>query len=141
MSEINKKRGNESEQSVADFLFSKSYWVLKIRQNEHGQAADILAVRHNRAFLIDVKRIKDDYFELSRVEANQNTSMMVWETHADNGVGWFALDYDNGETIMLTSEDVNNLIDSGITRVHWETARDIGVTIERWVDLFEIGFK
>lgn len=132
-----KQIGNDSESSVAGILFTHHFWVLNITQNKYGQAADLIAVKHGKAYLIDVKHCEDNYFVLDRIEPNQQMSMTMWEEFSDNGVGWFALDFENGDVIMLSHKTMKYLLKIGQSRINKNYADHHGVNIERWVKMVE----
>jgi Holliday junction resolvase len=68
--------------------------------NKAGQPADIIAVKHKIAYLIDAKVCSSNGFALSRVEDNQELAMSLW-TERGNGSGWFALKVPTGEIYMI----------------------------------------
>lgn len=61
------------EDIACKFLAKKGYWVHLFATTSVGQPCDIVALKDNIGFLIDVKHTEDDYFEFSRVEPNQET--------------------------------------------------------------------
>lgn len=66
-----KKIGNEYEKKLLDFLKEKNYWVHLFSYNKDGQPCDVICIKNNIAFLIDVKHCENDVFYFSRVESNQ----------------------------------------------------------------------
>lgn len=91
----NKALGTAFEEELAEILHRHGYWVHLLRQTETGQPADMIAVRNQRAFLIDAKVCSNDSFPLSRVEENQELAMRAWAT-AGNDSPWFALKTTDG---------------------------------------------
>lgn len=69
----NKKIGNEFEKELANILVSKGYWVTLLNPKTHigSQPADLIAVKDNKATLIDCKTCKTHLFPISRIEENQ----------------------------------------------------------------------
>lgn len=69
----NKKIGNDFEKEMANILVSKGYWVTMLTPKTHigSQPADLIAVKDNKAVLIDCKTCNNYLFPLSRIEQNQ----------------------------------------------------------------------
>lgn len=87
----NKRLGNNFEQRFCEILGEYGFWVHNLAQNQAGQPADVIAVRNRRAYLIDCKVCSTAKgFSLSRMEDNQDLSMMLWQD-CGNGEAWFAL--------------------------------------------------
>lgn len=88
----NRKLGNDFEKDLCKLLSEHGFWVHNFAQSRDGQPADIIAVRHGVAYLIDCKVCTNTLkgFDLSRMEENQDLSMDLWET-CGNGKGWFAI--------------------------------------------------
>lgn len=68
-----KKIGNEYESGLALLLKSKGYWCHLFSYNKNGQPCDVIAIKKDRAFLIDAKHSVSDRFSLARIEPNQRT--------------------------------------------------------------------
>ena len=66
-----KKIGNDTEKKCLDLLQSKGYWCHLFSYNANGQPCDVVAIKNNEAFLIDVKHCDSDRFAFSRIEPNQ----------------------------------------------------------------------
>ena len=75
----NKQAGNEFEREFCEILAIDGFWSHFMGGSKNGQPADIIAVRNERAYLIDAKDCQNDRFVLSRIEANQDTAMRYWE--------------------------------------------------------------
>ena len=126
----NKSLGNSFESEFCELLFENGFWCHNLAQNSSGQPADVIAVKDGEAFLIDCKVCSRGSFALSRIEENQELSMELWH-ECGNGVGWFALKFDEG-IYMVTHDDMRNLkvTRSVITQSNVEI---YGYTIEEWL--------
>ena len=91
----NKQAGNEFEREFCEILASDGFWSHFMGGSKNGQPADIIAVRNEKAYLIDAKDCKNDRFEFRRIEANQDTAMRYWEL-CGNNQGLFALKTSKG---------------------------------------------
>ena len=58
----NKQAGTEFEREFCEILASDGFWSHFMGGNRNGQPADIIAVRHKKAYLIDAKDCKNDRF-------------------------------------------------------------------------------
>ena len=96
----NKTLGNHFEAELCEKLSEYGFWTHNLAMNKAGQPADILAVRHKIAYLIDAKVCSNNGFALSRVEDNQELAMSLWNERG-NGQGWFALKVPTGEIYMI----------------------------------------
>lgn len=69
----NKKLGNSFEKEYAEILKNKGYWVtfLTPKQNVGSQPCDLIAIKDNKAILIDCKTCSTHLFPISRIEENQ----------------------------------------------------------------------
>lgn len=69
----NKKIGNDFEKELAEILANRGYWVTMLTPKTHigSQPADLIAVKNNKAILIDCKTCNNYLFPLSRIEQNQ----------------------------------------------------------------------
>ena len=86
----NKQAGNKFEREFCEQLASDGFWAHFMGGNKNGQPADIIAVRNERAYLIDAKDCENDRFVFSRIEDNQDSAMRLWEL-CGNNQGLFAL--------------------------------------------------
>ncbi len=100
----NKKTGNEFETFFCEKLFSNGFWVHNLAQNQAGQPADVIAVKNGKAHLIDCKVCSGKDFPYGRVEENQDSSMLLW-AECGNGIGWFALLFED-EIYMLSHSQI-----------------------------------
>ena len=125
----NKKVGNDFEQEFCELLAAEGFWAHNLAMNSAGQPADVIAVRNEKAFLIDCKDCEGDRFVLSRVEENQHLVMDLW-AQCGNGQGWFAIKIE-GEIYMIPYDVIRHLS---------QTIRDmtyIGIPIGEWVKMCE----
>lgn len=99
MKSENRINGNRFETAFATMLSGAGFWVTKLTQTASGQPADLIAVKANKAVLIDCKVCERDYFSLRRIEPNQWTAMQFWHGKGNHQY-WFAIQYD-GEVYML----------------------------------------
>lgn len=69
----NKKLGNDFEKEFAKILADEGWWVTLLTPKTHigSQPADLIAVKDNRAILVDCKTCNSYLFPLSRIEQNQ----------------------------------------------------------------------
>ena len=68
----NKKLGNDFEKEFAKILADEGWWVTLLTPKTHigSQPADLIAVKDNRAILVDCKTCNSYLFPLSRIEQN-----------------------------------------------------------------------
>jgi len=73
----NKKIGNSVEQQALEYLQSLGFWTHLLVGNANGQPFDIIALKGDKAFCLDVKNVdyKSNIFPYSRIEENQKYSM------------------------------------------------------------------
>lgn len=69
----NKTLGNNFERELAETLSKEDWWVTLLTPNQHtgAQPADLIAVKDNRAILIDCKTCNTHLFPIKRIEQNQ----------------------------------------------------------------------
>lgn len=69
----NKKIGDDFEKEYARILKNKGYWVTFLTPKRHigSQPCDLIAIKNNKAILIDCKTCKTHLFPISRIEENQ----------------------------------------------------------------------
>ena len=127
----NRKLGNSFEKELCEILSKHGFWVHNFAQNQDGQPADVIAVKHGKAYLIDCKVCSNALkgFELSRVEANQELAMEHWE-NCGNGEGWFAIKMFDS-THMIPYGDIRELRTSK-SRMSPSEIFIRGEALERW---------
>lgn len=126
----NRAVGNSFEQDLCELLFVNGFWAHNLKQDNSGQPADVIAVRDQKAYLIDCKDCAKGYFDLRRVEDNQITAMELWRDRG-NKQGWFALRVDEEVymipfiVIMAYANERASLSNADI--------KELGTLFEKWV--------
>ena len=129
----NKSDGNKFEREFCEILFEHDFWVHNMAQNQHGQPADVIAVKDGKAFLIDCKVCSTSKgFPFNRIEENQYYAMDYWAIKG-NGNGWFAIFFE--EDIYMVSLDTIRMFKViGHNALKPQDIKDVGVPIERWLN-------
>jgi Holliday junction resolvase len=127
----NRKIGNSFEAEFCELLFKHGFWCHNMAQNSAGQPADVIAVKDQRAYLIDCKVCSKNRFPLERVEENQHFAMETWKI-CGNGDGWFALKVEN-EVLML-SHDTLVKLSYEKWALNLKEIREYGIPLERWLE-------
>lgn len=114
MRNINKKIGNTTEQQVLTFLQSNGLWAHLLVDNKNGQPFDILALRGESVWALDVKHLTNDNkrFVFSRMEVNQFTSMGDLSQKFMNSVCGFVVVCDN-DMRFISYQDCLRLVAQG----------------------------
>ena len=73
----NKKNGNHFEEEFCELLALHGFWAHNMAQNQVGQPADVIAVKNGIPVLIDCKECETNRFPLSRIEGNQEVTMLI----------------------------------------------------------------
>lgn len=123
----NKKLGNDFESEFCEFLGEHGFWVHNMAQNKSGQPADVIAVKNQKAYLIDCKVCSDGKFPVSRVEDNQHYAMQYWKL-CGNGDAWFAMKMPNGQVYMVPYRFINLLRGRNLQKA----LDSLADTAERW---------
>ena len=126
----NKKLGNSFEQELCDILYSNGFWCHCMVMNNSGQPADVIAVKNNRAYLIDAKVCSNNNFPFSRIEDNQAMAMDLWKD-CGNGIGWFALKTSGG--IYMLSYYAMTSYKNKQSSLNFADIVNLGSPIEKWV--------
>lgn len=126
----NRKLGNSFESELCKWLYQKGFWAHNFVQSKDGQPADVIAVKNQKAYLIDCKVCSDDYFKFSRMEENQINSMCLWE-ECGNGKGLFAISIHN-HIFMLTKDQCLSLLKEK-KQVGFFTLKENYKTIDEWL--------
>ena len=126
----NKQAGNEFEREFCEILAIDGFWSHFMGGNRNGQPADIIAVRNERAYLIDAKDCQNDRFEFRRIEDNQNTAMRYWEL-CGNNQGLFALKTSKG-VYMLNYGVVQVLEIAGVKSLNMKAIEQYCKTYAEW---------
>ncbi len=125
---MNKRLGNSFEAEFCRMLAENGFWAHNLTQNSAGQPADVIAVKHGVAHLIDCKLCTGNSFSVSRIEENQRYAMHLW-SECGNGLGWFAIRI-NGMVYMVT---LSQLEESDKKRLSEEWLSNHGISFENWV--------
>lgn len=128
----NRKLGNDFETKFCEKLFDHGFWVHNLVQNQAGQPADVIAVKNQKAYLIDCKVCSTTKgFALHRMEANQELSMTLWKEFG-NGEGWFAVLLPTNEIYMVPHIVVEAYRK---TQSYLSPAEvfELGTSINRWI--------
>ena len=126
----NKQAGNEFEREFCEILSKDGFWSHFMGGSKNGQPADIIAVRNERAYLIDTKDCQNDRFVLSRIENNQDMAMRYWEM-CGNNQGIFALNTSKG-VYMLRYGIVQVLEIAGIKSLNMQAIENYCTPYEEW---------
>lgn len=124
----NKKLGNDFENYVAQYLYSKGFWVLRIPDTFAGQPVDIITVRNKKAYLIECKVCSNNRFDTARIEPNQHATFRLWE-EAGNGDGYIAMKF--GQDVFIIS--YARLCGISKKRVSKELIIQNGMRLEEWI--------
>lgn len=99
----NKRNGSKFENDFAKMLAIEGFWARL--DKSYSQTCDIIAGKNNVIYLFECKVCKSDYFNLSRVEDNQNYSRRRFrDTGNDNA--WFVYKVDAIGEIYLSKEPI-----------------------------------
>ena len=126
----NKQAGNEFEREFCEILAIDGFWSHFMGGNRNGQPADIIAVRNERAYLIDAKDCQNDRFEFRRIEDNQHMAMRKWEL-CGNNQGLFALNTSKG-VYMLTYGKVQYFDAIGKKSLNITDIQGYCIPYDRW---------
>ena len=103
----NKKIGNNFEKELAQMLREKGFWVTLLAPKNHigSQPADLIAIKDNKATLIDCKVCNSYLFPLRRIEQNQwNASKRYFK--CGNTDYFIAIKYEN-DIYMIPIDTIN----------------------------------
>ena len=126
----NKQAGNNFEREFCEQLGADGFWAHFMGGSKNGQPADIIAVRNEKAYLIDAKDCENDRFVFSRVEDNQDMAMRYWEL-CGNNQGLFALRTSNG-IYMLRYGRIQTLEALGYKSLNMMQIKANSTPYERW---------
>lgn len=124
----NRSKGLSFEAEFAYILFEHGFWVHNLTQNAYGQPADIIAVRHGKAFLIDCKDCTRGYFSTARLESNQIDAMTLWQSRAKTE-GLFAIQFDD-RIYIATLKSLLAMSKQRLTEVD---IQGISQTLDEWL--------
>lgn len=130
MTNENKKNGNKFEQDFCKALSHYGFWAHNFVQSSAGQPADIIAVKNQKAFLIDCKVCSGKSFNMSRIEDNQLNSMRLWSSKG-NGDGYFAFLIE--EEVYILPLSMLLFLKLGRVTLPTESIKESGLTVPEWV--------
>lgn len=67
--------GTNFEKDLAQILSKNGFWVRMDSRGRNGQTVDLIACKNNVPYLIECKYCKSEYFDMRRVENNQNMAL------------------------------------------------------------------
>ena len=111
---MNKKKGASFEKDICNILAKHGFWARL--DKGFAQTCDIIASKNNRSYLIECKTCKNDYFNMSRIEDNQNMSRERFAECGNNNAYVF-YKLDDGR-IFVSKEFINKPSD-GIKLEDW----------------------
>lgn len=81
-----KRIGNKCELELCKLLSEHNFWCHLLSYNKNGQPCDVVAMKGNLNYLIDVKHIEGTRFDFSRIEPNQHTCFdyAMWNCDIEN---------------------------------------------------------
>lgn len=91
---MNKKKGSDFENEFCNILAQNGFWARK--DKGYAQTCDIIAGKNNKIYLFECKCVKTDYFNMKRVEDNQNYSRERFRD-CGNSNCYFVYKLDTGE--------------------------------------------
>ena len=127
----NRKSGNAFEEQLCKVLFEKGFWCHRLMQSAAGQPFDILAARNGKTFPIDCKVCERDVFDLSRIEPNQFTAMLLWQD-TGNPSAWFALQLSD-KSIYMVSYAQLMVVSMKKTTLNKEDIKLHGLPLDEWI--------
>lgn len=130
----NKSAGNRFEAELCRALAAKGFWAHNfLPAKDGGQPADIIAVMHGYAYLIDCKVCSGDAFELRRMEENQRQAMDLWLS-LKGTEPYFALKDSKGQIWMLGYSYACAVEESGKASVRCERRGHLVWPFEEWME-------
>lgn len=129
----NRASGNHFETVFAQKLAERGWWAHVMKQDASGQPADVIAVFHGMAYLIDCKVCAESRFDLSRMEPNQLDAMEYW-LNLGGTTPLFALQDARGHVWMLDYWWAKSLLDDGVKSVKCEEHGHRLWRMEDWLE-------
>lgn len=115
-----KKVGNKSERDFVELMANKGWWCHLFAYNVNGQPCDVIALKDDRALLIDVKHCENDRFDFRRIESNQRNCFEMASKKGIKNCG-FAIYFENQKSWRwLPFNDVTNLESWGYKSIRFE---------------------
>ena len=126
----NKREGTQFEIRLKELFYEHGYWVHLFQQNQAGQPCDLIAVKGEKAYIVDAKDCKSGRFPLSRVEENQFLSMTRWLDRTKHGA-FFAFQLPDDEEIYFISfQTICTFLASDVSSLNSETIRECAFTFD-----------
>lgn len=130
----NKSEGTAFEREFCDILAKHRFWVHNLAASEHGQPADVIALRDGKGWLIDCKVCSTPRgLAFSRIEENQHYSMLLWCEYVKTEP-YFACKLCNGQIYMLPLYVVKIYVDNGKTAIDDKHIRESGMALDEWIE-------
>ena len=82
-----KKIGDSTERKCLEVLSKLGYWCHLFAYNKNGQPCDIVAMKDNIGYLIDVKHCEGDRFDFKRIEPNQRSCFIYARSCGNKTLG------------------------------------------------------
>ena len=130
----NKSEGTRFEIQLAEALSRHGYWTHCLTANQHGQPADVIAVKDTKAYLIDCKDCKSGTFPLSRIEENQALAMTLWESKG-NGQGWFAIRIN--DRVFMIPYQILRFFQTERRTLDARLIASVGIPLDAWATVNE----
>ena len=110
----NKKKGNNFEKDIARILYERGFWVRV--DKSYAQTCDIIAAKNNSIYLLECKTCKNDYFDINRIESNQEDSRKLFR-ETGNKNAWVV--YLVGDDDIYFSKEFIKKPSEGIKLEEW----------------------
>ena len=108
-----KKIGNDTEKKALEILSGLGYWCHLFSYNSNGQPCDVVAIKNDRAFLIDVKHCGEKRFDFKNIQPNQRTCFEYAEQCGNTGCGFLIYFEGYGVWRWLSYESLRELDSRG----------------------------
>lgn len=128
----NKRIGTKFEADFCDLLASNGFWAHDFTQNQRGQPFDVICSKNELTYVIDCKVCSNDYFDLNRIEENQENSMLLWQKCGNND-GWFALKLVKQNKILMIKLNVLLNFRRKQSRMNLDELRTYSYLFSTWV--------
>ena len=122
---VNKTIGNEYEKKFTEYLQRNGYWCHIFSYNTNGQPCDVVAVRNNIAYLIDVKHCEENRFSFDKIQPNQITCFEYNLQCGNRNTGfaiWFEM---QRKWYFLTYRVYKEYVSKGQKSIHWANLDDL----------------
>ena len=120
MSEIQKQVGNKCEKEYLNVLQEHGYWCHLFTNAISGQPCDIVAIKDNVAYLIDVKHCDKDRFEFYRIEANQRSCFEYAMSKGNKNVGFAVYFEAIKEFVYIPYMDIKDFEKKGLKSIRYD---------------------